>query len=545
MKIHIVCSRLNVDRVLQRLAKTLAAGTGWTLSESPDPNADLNYFFPYLELQKRQWSQTLSAAWFTHRDVANPAKADLWDDVAERVDVRLTSTPMYLDRLKEHGQTEYVRVAVDRDHFALGSDSHQGRMVGVNGWSYGDNRKGEDLVGRLVKSEIGQTCQWKASGRGWPVKTQHYSWKKMPAFFHSLNLFICASRMEGPGLPPLEALSCGIPCIVPRGVGIFDELPDVQGLWRFEVGDYGSLLETFTKALNDGQPVDRGALRAITTPYTTANWCADHENVFERFMYGSAPEALPDWRGRAGVYVVAFGGPSRKCAVRCIKTLKEHMPDMPVTLVAAEPLKAGESIFIQHDDMDIGGRQAKLAVDDLAPKSWQYILYLDADQEVMEPLDFIFDLLQSGWEFVICRDMHERYWLRMMQRGDNKIEYDFTVKQVGTDRVHQYNGGMFAFRRCERTKRFFNLWNEEYRKWLGRDQGALIRALYRHPLRLFMLNNQWNASIRYELPPGPVAVLHHNMEARRWGRSILGRIDSKDAWQAVREWEGAQRAKGA
>jgi len=62
---------------------------------------------------------------------------------------------------------------------------------------------------------------------------------------------------------------------------------------------------------------------------------------------------------------------------------------------------------------------------------------------------------------------------------------------------------------------------------------------------MFMLNNQWNASVRYELPSGPIAILHHNMEARRWGRSILGRIDSKDAWQAVEQWEAAQHAGSA
>jgi len=99
---------------------------------------------------------------------------------------------------------------------------------------------------------------------------------------------------------------------------------------------------------------------------------------------------------------------------------------------------------------------------------------------------------------------------------------------------------MFAFRRCGRTKRFFEIVNEEYQRWGARDQGALVRALYRYPLRLFVLGNQWNASTRYELPPGPLALLHHNMEARRWARIIRGRIDGADAWQAVREWGAAQ-----
>jgi hypothetical protein len=50
--------------------------------------------------------------------------------------------------------------------------------------------------------------------------------------------------------------------------------------------------------------------------------------------------------------------------------------------------------------------------------------------------------------------------------------------------------------------------------------------------------NQWNATTRYELPPGEIAIKHHNMEARRWNGIIRGRIDSDEAWQAVEKFEG-------
>jgi hypothetical protein len=45
--------------------------------------------------------------------------------------------------------------------------------------------------------------------------------------------------------------------------------------------------------------------------------------------------------------------------------------------------------------------------------------------------------------------------------------------------------------------------------------------------------NQWNATTRYVMPKGEVAIKHHNMEARRWNGLIQGRIDSPEAWQAV------------
>ena len=536
MRIHIVCSRLHADRVLPRLARILAFGTNWSLSEEPDPDADLNYFFPYIELQHREWSETLTASWFTHKDIVHPKKEKLWNEVAARVDLRLTSAPMYLSDLRQYGPTHLVRPAVDRMHFNI-YPKEKGRVIGVNGWCYGDDRKGEDLVKLLSRSKVGKTCQWKASGRDWPVPTQSYSWEQMPKFFQSLDLFVCASRIEGIPLPPLEALSCGIPIIIPKGVGLLDELPDVHGIYRFEVGNYENLCQTFAKAVKDDKPLDREALRVVTKPYSEYNWCQDHEEAFDTFLRGDVGD-LPDWKGNSGVYIVAFGKPSRECAVRCIRSFKEHMPDIPVAFVGTEPLDIGEDIFIHHEDVDIGGRTAKLAIDRLAPKEWTYVLYLDADLEIKESLNFIYQLLESGWEFVICKDMHDRHWLQQMRRGDNEEEYTQTLDVVGTDKVMQYNGGLFGYRRSDRTKKFFGLWNEEYRVWLSRDQGALIRALYQYPLRIFLLCNQWNSSMRYEQPPGPIAVEHHNMSARRYGKKPgYRRLDSPEAWDMVKEWE--------
>ena len=538
MNVHIVCARLDADRVLPRLARTLAEGTGWTLAEVPRGDAKLNYFFPYLELQKKRWDETKSAAWFTHKDTNAQPKADLWDNVAGRVDLRTLTAGVYREDLAVHGAVEMVRPAVERDRF-IPIKKKRGRVVGISGWSYNDNRKGEDLIARLIKSDLGQTCEWRASGRGWPVKTVSYTWNDMPKFYQSLDLFVCASRIEGVPMPPLEVLSCGIPAIIPRGVGMLDDLPDIPGIYRFEKGSYDGLYRAFSRALNDEQ-FNIGMLRAITEPYCAKNWINDHRAAFEGLLYGTKPAEsiiLSTHKGKCGIYCVAFGEPSRNCAVRLIRSAKKYMPNVPVAFVGVSPLNVGEDIFIKQPDKDIGGRTAKLAVDKLAPKQWEYIIYLDADTEVMEPLDFILETLQGGWEFVICKDMHERHWLAKMRRGDNEAECDYTEDLVGTDRVMQYNGGMFAYRRNERTRRFFEIWNDEYQKWLGRDQGSLIRALHMQPLRMFVLMNQWNASDRYDLPPGKVAIMHHNVQARRWARPIRGRIDSEDAWAAVAEWE--------
>jgi hypothetical protein len=540
MNVHIVCARLAADRVLPRLARTLAEVTGWTIAELPNPQAKLNYFFPYLELQRKSYNVTPTAAWFTHKDTENPDKIRIWERVGREVGLRTLTAGIYKSSLDCYGTVAMVRPAIDPQFIPV--NRKRGRVIGLNGFLYNDNRKGEDMIARLLKSDATRDCQWRACGRNWPVETKTYSWANMPGFFQSLDLFICASRIEGVPMPPLEALSCGVPVIIPRGVGMLDDLPDTHGIYRFNRGDYDDLYRVFKLALDD-RPANKDKLRAAVEPYNKKNWANDHITAFEKYLFGTKPmieEKLPQWQGNSGIYCVAFGPPSRACAQRLITSCKKFMPGVPIALVSNEPLKAGEDIFIKHPDSDIGGRNAKLMVDRLAPKAWRYILYLDADTELMEDISHVFSILQDGWEFIICKDQDERHYLAKMRRGDNDKECDYTEDLVGTDRVMQYNGGVFAYRRNENTQRFFEGWIEEYQKWGKRDQGALIRSFYTNRLRTFVLMNQHNASDRYPFPPGPLAIIHHNMQARRWDKHTIpanSRLDSKEAWAAVERWQ--------
>ena len=324
MNTHIVACRLRADRILPRLARTLSDATDWTISTVPDPKADLNYFLPYLDAKPyADFHSTPTAAWFTHKDINNPKKAALWDSVAAGIDLRLTSAPLYLPDLERHGPTAIVRPAVERDHFVIRNKPKNALpVVGVSGWLYGDNRKGEDLVTRLLNDGYRDQAIWRASGRGWPIKTRAYTWQDLPQFFQSLDILLCTSRIEGVPMPPLEALSCGVRVVVPRGVGLLDEIPDTPGVYRFKAGDYADLRRALDEALADGAG-NKSILRNLTEQYTIRNWAQDHERAFEELLYPAKTAIdLPDWRGRSGVYIVAFGEPSRKCAVRCIKASK-------------------------------------------------------------------------------------------------------------------------------------------------------------------------------------------------------------------------------
>lgn len=546
MKVHVITDRMDSNRILPRMARYLAMGNGWSMSTEPDLSADFNYFNNYGTYHRQcfGWHGTPMGAYFTHLDAENKAKEQQWYDVAELMDVCLTTAKMY-NKFLPSDKVYQARPPVEVERFTIAKPPGLKKpVVGVSGFVYGDNRKGEDLWREFVNQPLAKKVNLRAAGRGWPgTRTKYYKWQDFHEFIQGLDVLVCPSLFEANPMPPLEAMACGVKIVIPRGVGLLDELPDLPGVYRYEVGSPKSMANAVWQAIDAGE-IDRLALRkVIVENYTVAHWVHDHQRMVEDYFQveDDEVELLPDWQDNAGVYVVAFGEPSRKCAERCIDSVHQQMPGLPVALVAETPL-GREDIFIRHDDADAGGRIAKLKCDELAPDAWKYILYVDADIEIVGDISFLFRLLQDGWEFVICKDNNKYGTVREMKRPDNLDECEETWTAMGGMELLQYNGGMMAYRRNRNTQRFFKKWQSEWERWGKRDQGALLRALYSRPLRMFVLMNQWNATTRYELPPGEIAIKHHNMEARRWNGIIRGRIDSEEAWRAVEKFRPEVRA---
>ena len=532
MDVHIVVRNLHADRVLGRFARYLIERNGWTGSDKPRSNADLNYWFPYFEQWRhRSFNATPTAAFFTHLEPNQ--KGDVYRHTIKHTDLCIAMNAMQ----KAHFDGIQIPLPVELNHFRV-KPMPQAFTAGFSGFIYKSGRKGEKLAERLVK-EFGDKMNFIASGRGWPCRTVSYPWAEMPRFYHGINVYVCTASIEGGPMTTLEALASGRQVIVPKGVGIHDELPDVGGIWKYTAGNYAELKLCLEQA-HRNRFAPQG-LRKLVEKNSVQAWCDGHKSAFEHLLYDEVSVGkLPVWKANSGIYLVAFGEPSRNCAVQCIRSIKKYMPDIPIALVSNEPLNAGETKFIPQHDSDIGGRIAKLNVYNLAPKEWKYVLYLDADTELVGKVDAIFQILQDGWEAIICKDMAKYHVISQMKRPDNKDETAITIQEVGTGQGLQYNGGVFAFRRCERVRDFFTKWVEEWQRWRKRDQGALLRALYKNPVRLYVMPNHWNASDRYPLPEGKLAIIHHNTKARRWEGLIDGALDSRKAWDAVRRWEAKQ-----
>jgi len=537
MNVHVVASEWESDQILSRLARILCDQTGYTVSGTPDPTADVNYFIPYIwHAQKHlDWKATKVACYFSHHDTQAQEKDRWWKQSAERADLRIVTALKYGHEVKQYGPTVYAHAPVDHLKFALATRPIRNvPRVGVSGYSYGDGRKGEALVARLVADTRFNWLDWQAAGRGWRIPhIEDYHWEKLQGFYQELDIFICASLIEGVPMPPLEMLATGGRVVIPRDVGMLDELPDLPGIYRFKAGDYDSLAEALQYAIQERGEVDRAGLREAAAAWNTKAWALDHVEAFEEVFGEQLPEqeSLPDWRegGRTGVYYVAIGEPARKGVQQAITSFQEFMPNIPAALAAEAPTGV-EDVFIKSEMVDIGGRSQKLRIYNLAPTQWQYILYLDADTEVIADIGFLFDLLQDGWEFVICRNPDKYHVVRKMGRPDNQPEVEETLRILGSEELIQYNGGVFAFRRCERVERFFAAWYEEWHtRWASRDQAALLRALWRVPLRMYILGTEWNTVTRYDDPDDSAGILHYPSTVRQWSGIVPGRLDSPEA----------------
>jgi hypothetical protein len=399
-----------------------------------------------------------------------------------------------------------------------------------------NSRKGLHLAARLA----GEERPWEvvASGEGWPVPCRQYELSALPGFYRSLDVLLCTSLIEGVPMPPLEALACGTKVVIPRGVGMLDDLPSVPGIVRYEAGNYDGMVRAIDEALDTQANPEE--LAAAVAPYNAENWCMDHAAAFAAYLEdGQAAVVESDRHGSRGVYYVAYGKQSRSCCKAAIASFKAHMPNIPVAAASTAPVD-GADYFIDYPDEDIGARAAKTRIYDLAPADWQYVLYLDADTEVIADIGFLYALLTDGWDMVICKNPGEYHIARRMQRSDNHDECEYTFGLLGTDELIQLNGGVFAFQRNERTAAFFRAWHEEWRRYGKRDQGALLRALWAHPVKLYVLGNEWNTITRYDDKASSAGVLHYPMTARRWRGKVVHRSDSPEAWKVVKEFEKGQ-----
>lgn len=183
-----------------------------------------------------------------------------------------------------------------------------------------------------------------------------------------------------------------------------------------------------------------------------------------------------------GIVYVAYGDKARAETRMSLNALRAHT-GVPAASISAEPI-AGTR-HIPFSDPRWGARWAKLNLDQLTP--FDCTLYLDADTRPRGDPAGVFSMLHDGFDLVIAGST---------MQGDKALwhvgrqERQTTLDSFGFTPI-QLQAGVFAFSKNARTAALFAAWREE---WLAnaeptQDQAALLRALYRVPVKVWLMSH--------------------------------------------------------
>lgn len=185
-----------------------------------------------------------------------------------------------------------------------------------------------------------------------------------------------------------------------------------------------------------------------------------------------------------GVLYVAYGRSAVYEVTQSIKSLHRYH-DWPVAVIGDKPVPGAK--FIEAIDTSGGapGRWAKVRLDLLSP--FDDTLFLDADTRVYADLSVGFEILQAGWDMAIVPSIP--------QDGDvlgHLSETERTLTLTEVPYPLQLNSGVMWFRKTERIKALFSEWRREWDRFKDKDQGALVRALPRCPVKIWLLGRPFN-----------------------------------------------------
>ena len=296
MKVHMVTHWMGYRGPKQpwpRIVRYLRDHLGWSASYKLDPGADVNYILTYSVGMRRYdhpWDvwRGPTACRFEERP-AYGLKARLWDEGINTASLRLSEARRHTEWLQQFGPAARVRFfPVERDLFMpVDRPKHEKPTIGVVGYCSGmTGRKGQVLVNQLAHYPGAQHWRVKAAGMGWPVKTTEYHYRDLPRFYQSLDVHLCPTLSRDSPTSPYEALACGVPLVIPRGVPLLDELPFTLGVYRYEQGDFDDMFRMLAQCIDELGTYDRQALRDLTVDMTPHNLCFDHERIFAAHFGG-------------------------------------------------------------------------------------------------------------------------------------------------------------------------------------------------------------------------------------------------------------------
>ncbi|HLH07807.1 MAG TPA: glycosyltransferase family 4 protein [Terriglobales bacterium] len=143
------------------------------------------------------------------------------------------------------------RVAPEKDTRALLRAMHLLREKGRNVWLLCLTGKHQEFLALARKAGI--------ADRVIAVEAVHPT-AELPAYYQAADVCVQASRAEGLGFSPLEALACGTPVVATAVGGLRETIIDGATGWTHQPGNAQDLAIKIAEALDDPEEAKRRAL---------------------------------------------------------------------------------------------------------------------------------------------------------------------------------------------------------------------------------------------------------------------------------------------
>jgi hypothetical protein len=195
---------------------------------------------------------------------------------------------------------------------------------------------------------------------------------------------------------------------------------------------------------------------------------------------------MPNFVDDRGVIYIVYGLRAKDEAEQSIRALRAHCP-WPITAIGDhKPKGATHHIPVGRvpGGAPVSARAVKVNLYAYSP--YAHTLYLDADTRPKESLDAGWAALEAGWDLAIAPSWDPGFsLLGTDERGR-------LILTLGARYPLPLNSGVMFFGRSDRNAQFWRAWAEEWRRYRGQDQGALLLALQRAKPRVLVLGRQWN-----------------------------------------------------
>lgn len=198
----------------------------------------------------------------------------------------------------------------------------------------------------------------------------------------------------------------------------------------------------------------------------------------------NASNMTPQPVAASGVVFVATGARYIACAEAAARSVRQHMPEIPIALFtdAGRLGVAVSGIFDPVIALDAAHRRSK--VDCLMNAPFERTLFLDADIRVLEDVSEVFELL-------------DRFDIAMAHaHARNRAATRAVWTRALPDAFPQFNTGVVAVRRSPLTRALLQAWSDSYKSaGFRKDQVTLRELLWESDLRIATLPPEYN--IRY------------------------------------------------